>query len=500
MFRYVPSPTGLAFHESDKYVKMLCGPYGSGKSCCCAMDILFYACAQPAASDGVRYSRVGVVRSSYPELTSMTRKSLMEVLPPECGDITGAVAPLRGVYVIPLQDGTKVSLELNLFALKTPDDCSKILSANWTFAWINEATGVCQEVFAAVQTRIGRFPPQDFGGVNWGGVIMDFNQPAHGSWLDRYCKEPEPNWLVLRQPPAALKIDGPDGRPVYEVNPNAENLRNLGAREEGDPDDFPAEQRGMRYYRNQIQSLLKAGRSDVVENQYCMLDVPVVEGKPVFPSFSRERHVAPNPLEPLMFHEIVVGMDQSGIHPAAVVLQNQNGKWCVLDELYAENEGFENFLNGMLVPMLRSRYSTCPVTAAIDPSNQRDSWQGVTPRQRLEEAGIPAVTEITNSPKARIQAVDHMLNLEAGGLLVSPACENLVNGFTHEYRYRRMQASGTLGAVYTPQPEKNDASHYQDALQYACLLIQRGDMEDAGEIQDLARRLSEKRRALGRIV
>ena len=118
----------------------------------------------------------------------------------------------------------------------------------------------------------------------------------------------------------------------------------------------------------------------------------------------------------------------------------------------------------------------------------------------LEEAGIPAVTEITNSPKARIQAVDHMLNLEAGGLLVSPACENLINGFTHEYRYRRMQASGTLGAVYTPQPEKNDASHYQDALQYACLLIQRGDMEDAGEIQDLARRLSEKRRALGRIV
>lgn len=196
MFNYVPSPTGLRFHESDKYIKMLCGPYGSGKSCCCAMDILYYACAQPVAKDGMRYSRVGVIRSTYPELTSMTRKSLLEVLPRECGDITGAVAPLRGVYLIPLQDGTTVNLELNLFALKGPEDCSKILSANWTFAWINEATGVSPEVFAAVQTRIGRFPSQDLGGVNWGGIIMDFNQPEHDSWLDVYMKTPSRTGLL----------------------------------------------------------------------------------------------------------------------------------------------------------------------------------------------------------------------------------------------------------------------------------------------------------------
>ena len=80
----------------------------------------------------------------------------------------------------------------------------------------------------------------------WNKVQVDALLPDSGRM--RAC--------VLRQPPAALKIDGPDGRPVYEVNPNAENLRNLGAREEGDPDDFPAEQRGMRYYRNQIQSLV----------------------------------------------------------------------------------------------------------------------------------------------------------------------------------------------------------------------------------------------------
>ena len=502
MFNYIPSPTGLRFHESDKYIKMLCGPYGSGKSCCCAMDILYYACAQPVAKDGMRYSRVGVIRSTYPELTSMTRKSLLEVLPRECGDITGAVAPLRGVYLIPLQDGTTVNLELNLFALKGPEDCSKILSANWTFAWINEATGVSPEVFAAVQTRIGRFPSQDLGGVNWGGIIMDFNQPEPGSWLDEYIRNPQPNWAVFRQPPAAFKhIDEVTGVVTYEVNPDAENLRNLGAREEGDPDDFTPEQQGMRYYRNQIDALLKTGRTDIIDNQYCMMDVPIVDGKPVYSNFNINIHVAAEAIEPRPFQPIIIGVDQSGIHPAAVILQNINGTWCVLDELYADNEGFENFLHGMLIPLLRGRYSTNPLVAAIDPSNTRDSWQAVTPKQRFADAGIKAVTELTNNPRVRIQTVEHMLNQRAGGLLIDPACQMLIRGFSHEYRYRKLRASGTMGSVYTPSPEKNDASHVHDALQYAALLIQRGDsMDKDTTMQNVRDELIRRRSSLSSVV
>lgn len=500
MFNYVMSATGKAFHESDKFIKMVCGPYGSGKSCMCAIDVLSYACAQAPAPDGVRYSRIGIIRSSYPELTGMTRKSILEVFPPECGSITGAVAPLRGLYVIPLSDGTTAHVELNLFALKTADDTSKILSANWTFAWINEATGCAPEVLSAVMTRIGRYPSLDMGGVSWGGVIMDFNQPAPNSWLDQYMKNPEPNWGVFIQPPAAFQRFDEHGKAYYEVNDNAENLRNLGSREEGDPDDFPPEERGKRYYRNQIQTLLKTGREDIVQNQYCMLDVPIIDGKPVYSNFSQSRHIAPAPLVPQMFQEIIVGMDQSGIHPAGVIMQNQNGKWCILDEMYAENEGFENFLYGILIPLLREKYSTNPIIAAIDPSNQRDSWQAVTPRERLETAGIVAVTELTNTPKLRIQTVEHMLNLETGGLLVSPTCELLIRGFVNEYRYRRLRASGSIGAVYTPQPEKNEASHVHDALQYAALLIHQGQRIDTTSMERVAQQLSEKRRVLNRVI
>lgn len=500
MINYIPSATGIAFHESDKFIKMVCGPYGSGKSIMCAMDLLYYACAQPPAADGVRYTRVGVIRATYRELIDSTRKSLLDVLPDNCGTITMSAATARGLYLIPLCDGTRVQLELNLIALRSPEDCPKILSMNWSFAWINEATAVSPEILTTVMSRIGRYPSQDMGGVNWGGIIMDFNQPDQGSWLDLYMKNPDDNWFVIKQPPAAFKKEDDRGRVYYEINPNAENLRNLGSREEGDPEDFPAEQRGMRYYRNQINLLMKEGREDKIQNLYCMLDVPVVDGKPVYPGFRIDKHVAASEIKPLMFNEILVGMDQSGIHPAAVILQNQHGKWCVMDELYAENEGFENFLQGMLVPLLREKYSTNKVIAAIDPSNNRDSWQAITPRSRLEDIGIQTVTEISNSPRIRIQAVEHLLNIDVGGLVVSPTCQRLIRGFTHEYRYRQMRTGGTMGVVYTPQPEKNDSSHYHDALQYAALLIQRGRASSSAGLSDVAVRLSEQRKVLHRVV
>lgn len=500
MFDYKPTESGLKLHQCNSYLKMIVGPYGSGKSCACAVDVLACACAQAPAPDGIRYSRVGVVRSSYPELEASTRRSLIEVMPIECGRIAASGSPMKGLYYIPLPDHTTVQLELELWALKGQEAYDKLRSCNWTFAWINEATGCTPDVYNAVTGRVGRFPPQSLGGVTWGGTMMDFNMPTPGSWLDTYIKNPQPNWTVIWQPPAAFKKEDEYGRVYYEINPDAENLRNLGSREEGDPPDFSDHDKGMRFYRNQIDAQLKLGRFDIIDNQYCMMDVPIVDGKPVYPGFSMAQHVSKMELKPMPHGEVIVGMDQSGIHPAAVILQYQQSRWCVLDEIYAENEGFENFLHGMLVPLLRQKYTENDIIAAIDPSNERDSWQAITPKQRLEELGIQVAPFGTNNPRTRIYAVERMLNQTVGGLLVNKECELLIRGFSHEYRYRRMRVSGTIGAVYTPTPEKNDASHVHDALQYAVLYINSASEVDDVSIRHATERVVQSRQVRARIV
>lgn len=500
-FNYAPSPTGLAFHNSSKFLKCLVGCFGSGKTCALACDILFNAAAQAAAPDGVRYSRVGVIRASYPELVSSTRRSLLEVLPSECGTIQSTGSPMRGLYRIPLPDGTTIQLELELWAIQTEDDNEKIKSCNWTSAAINEATGCSPTIIPAVMSRVGRFPSPDMGGVTWAGILMDTNQPMPGSWLADVIEHPQANWDIFIQPPAAFKKESSSGEIIYEINPAAENLCNLGAFEPGDPPDFTAEQKGMRYYRNQIEALVKLGRYDIIDNQFCLLPVPVVDGKPVYPQFNRAIHVARHELQPVSNREIWLGIDTSGLHPAAVIVQYQNDRWCVLDELYAE-EGLELFLNGVLIPHLRSKYPTCPIRCAVDPADARDSWQGVTPSERLADFGIVAVTQITNSPKARIQAVDHMLNLHIGGLLVSPTCEMLIRGFEGEYRYRRLRTGGSGGAAYTPQPDKtSDTSHPHDGLQYCVLLINQSLARGTdNNYKELSKAVQRQRQKLARIV
>lgn len=505
MINYIPSKSGYAFHNDDSIVKIIVGPYGSGKSCCAAVDILTYACIQNPDSDNIRHSRVLVVRSTYNELLMTTRKSLLEILPDQCGTITAGGLSPRGFYTIPLPDGTTVELELNLLAIQYPDDCNKLRSINATFAWLNEGSTLIPEVLPTVQQRVGRFPSESLGGVHWGGVIIDSNMPSHGSWLWDLINNPPSNYLVIKQPPAAIEIINAQGDKEYVINDNAENLENLGSVEQGDPIEFISEDdykqylhtKGKRYYRNQIDTLLRLGRIDVIENQYCMIDVPIIEGKPVFPEFSMERHVSKQSLAPISFQPIIIGSDTSGIHPAAVIMQAQHGKWCVLDELYAEGEGLETFLYGMLIPLLRDKYPTNKPIAVLDPSNPRDSYTAQTPKARFEEAGIDSTIEISNSPKVRITAVSTLLNLYSGGLLINKDCEMLIRGFRSEYKYRKIKSTGTVTNAYTPTPEKNEYSHIADACQYACLYILSNNIDDT-QSKTLAANLANRRKILQR--
>lgn len=499
-FNYVPSPTGLAFHDSDAFVKLIFGPYGSGKTCMIMNDAKFYCLSQAPAPDGVRYTRIGVVRGTYPELVSTTRESILEVFPSQFGTIRQGGAPLRGTYRFPVGDGTIAQVEFILIALQGAEDAEKIKSMNWTFAIVNEATSVDYEIITGIMGRVGRYPSADMGGCTYAGVLIDTNQPPQGHYLLNMKANPEKNWAIFEQPPAAIKHEDDLGHVSYEVNPKAENLRNLGAKNK--PDDFEdwsveaqeifLREKGMDYYRNQIAAWQLEGRTDKIDSLFCMMDVPMRDGKPVWSMFKYDLHVAKDVIEPVPYSPVVIGYDTSGIHPGAVFYQLNQGRWAIVDELYGEGLGLEAFVEQALTPLVVTKYAKCQAIVACDPANAKDAYTGLAPSTHLEERGFEVYMPRTNDPKTRIRVVEQMLNKTAGGIIVSPHCRLTIRAFQGGYRYRRLRVSGSIGATYDARPEKNEHSHIADAIQYGAMYIAReegfGEKKATHVIQQLAQR------------
>lgn len=523
-FNYVPSPTGLRFHNSDALVKLIFGPYGSGKTCMIMNDAKFYCLSQAPAPDGVRYTRIGVVRGTYPELVSTTRESILEVFPSQFGTIRQGGAPLRGTYRFPVGDGpyeylttkqpwqpgfgTIAQVEFILIALQDAVDAEKIKSMNWTFAIINEATSVDYEIVAGVLGRVGRYPSADMGGCTYAGVLIDTNQPPQGHYLLRMKANPEPNWDIFEQPPAAFKEEDDLGNVIYRANPDAENLRNLGAKHK--PEDFDTwseekqelflRDKGMDYYKNQIAAWQLDGRTDKIDSLFCMLDVPMRDGKPVWPMFKYDLHVAKNNIDPIPYTPVIIGYDTSGIHPGAVLFQLNQGKWAIIDELYGEDMGLEAFVEQVLTPLIVTKYPNCPTIVSCDPANAKDAYTGIAPSVHLEQRGFGVSMPRTNDPKTRIRVVEQMLNRTAGGLIISPHCSMTIKAFQGGYRYKRLRVAGAVGAAYDARPEKNEFSHIADAVQYGAMYIAREEGYGEKKADHIVRQISQRRKILRRVM
>lgn len=493
LFRYKPTATGIAFHNSDAYIKLVDGPYGGGKSTICASDLFYNALAQPPAPDGKRYSRWGVIRATYKMLKETTRNSILEVFPTtDDKDFLnlGGNGPITGLYKLPLPDGTEVRAEFQLVAMGAADHIERFKSANWTGCWINEAESVPYDIFTFVTSRIGRYPPANMGGIRWSGIIADFNRPPVGHYLHNLMdsgvlqvSEDESFAIeTFHQPPAAFRRESEDGIVYYEVNDEAENLENLKG--------------GKSYYYNQIALREQAGRTDEIEHLFCMLDVPVRDGKPVFPNFDRRIHVAPHPITPEPNQLTVIGYDTSGIHPAAAFWQKIGNKWCMTDELYGSEMGILDFISVGLLPLLNDRYRGCKAVVSFDPADTRNSWNLVSPARALEEVGIFTDRPPTNKPKERIIAVERLMDRVSGGMMISPHCTMAIGAMSGGYKYRRHKLKGGITDVYSTTPDKDsEDSHIADAIQYAALYIMKHELGGETEYSPIVHRLQAQRHA-----
>lgn len=362
-----------------------------------------------------------------------------------------------------------IDAEVYFIALDRPEDVKKLLSLELTGIWFNEAREMALENVQMGSDRVGRYPsqrarPDDITAENWPtwyGVIMDTNSPEDDHWWPAFAGDVPPpedwtdwekpdNWQFFSQPPAAIETRK-NGRIVWQLNPNAENLANL-------PKD---------YYKNLIQGKKPAHVRVYVANKYGS----VSDGKQVYPEYSDELHLSQFEVKAIPRRTLYVGMD-FGRTPAAVFGQYMpDGQWVDLHELCAEGIGAKAFarLVKREIPLRFEGFTLKDCEFYGDPSGAfAQGGEDKSYFDILRGEGINIRPAPTQNPELRKEAgrepLERSLAGGKSGYKVNPHCRMLIKGFRTDYRYPRL---GTSGAPrYGDKPEKNKYSHPHEARQY----------------------------------
>ena len=187
----VAGPTLEAFFAADDFVRVLVGPFGSGKTSACCAEAFRRCREQAAGPDGVRRSRGVAIRSTFRQLGSTTVPSWRAWF----GDAFGRFLwsePYEHRLRFALGDGTRVEADVQFLALDGPDAEEKLRGLEVSWAWVNEAREIPKQVFSFLLGRVGRYPAMRDGGPTWSGVFCDTNSMDVDDWLHRLLEEERP--------------------------------------------------------------------------------------------------------------------------------------------------------------------------------------------------------------------------------------------------------------------------------------------------------------------
>lgn len=456
VLEYAPTPTLARFHaDTTSFYRGVMGPFRSGKSTACVMEILTRACMQ-APYRGVRRSRWLVIRNTYPELRSTTIPTWtawvseqvcpITYSPLITGRMTGVPASFDGQ-----PDGTTVDLEVYFLALDRPRDIGKLLGTEFTGAWVNEARELPKANIDAL-SRVGSYPYLRDGGASWSGVIMDTNPPDNDHWWYTLAEQECPDgWAFYRQPGGLRR----NAKGKYVPNPEAENIAHLTG--------------GYNYYLRQVP-----GKDAQWINVYVMGEYGAVyDGRPVYEHVYLDSvHASQIPLPIYRGLPLYLGWD-FGLTPACVIAQlTSRGRLNVLREYCCERGGIRQFARDTVLPALANEFAGMQVISTGDPAgaNKSELDKELSCIGELMAMGIPTLPAATNDFVVRREAVLRFLTASPDGgpgLLLDPSCQVLRRGFQGAYQFDRVQVGGD--ERYRDQPRKNQYSHPHDALQYLCM-------------------------------
>jgi hypothetical protein len=460
-----PNTEVCKFLLSNRPVDIIQGPLGSGKTKAMCVRLMRHAQEQvPSPVDRLRYTRFAMVRNTFPDLKRTTIRTWLETFPEHIhGRFNWGQPPYHQIH---FED---VRMTVDFLALDKDEDVRKLRSTEYTGIAFNEVPFIPKAIFDEADSRL-RYPPMEHGGPNpWRGLIADANAPDEDHWLGIMTGQVEmppglaadqqheyrwpPEWGFYMQPSALLEVTDQRGRVTgYEVNPGAENLKNL-------PPD---------YYQRQIRAKKKSWIDSRLMNRIAL----VVEGEPVWPMFRVEVHVSREVLKPIERHDVVVGLD-FGRSPAAVFMQAVNNRVFVQHELIGANEGAVDFAP-KVKRFLTEHYAGFTFRCFGDPKGaDRGQTDDRTAYDVFASHGMPVSPPPglkQNMIATRVDAVSSVLNEMYDArprFVLSPICRTLKVGMAGRY-YNERDEFGEL------KPCKDRYSHPCDALQYGVLGLGEG--------------------------
>lgn len=459
---YTPPPTVKAFimdyRPGELFYDYVIGPLGSGKTTGLFFKLVYMAKLQKPGPDGIRRTRCVIVRSTAPQLRDTTIKSWESWFVP---GIAGTWQLTDKIFTLKFDD---VECEILFRPLDTPEDISRVLSLEVTFAIIDEFVDIPRAIIDALSGRLGRYPAvKDGGATNW-GMWASSNPSTEDNWWfdflhdDRACQTirlfgtPE----RVAKTRELLRKPDPERNVRYFVQPagngpDAENLGNLPG--------------GQGYYENQAKGKSPAWVKQFIEAEwgYSASEAPVVR------TFSPVVHIARTKLSYSPGYPLIAGFDP-GMGGTSMVFgqEDLHGRLLVLGEIGAVGMGVTRFIAEKVKPYLRYNFPNAAVIVAPDPAAANRGQTDEVAVVDIIRKHFAVKIETNNHLAKRLDAIESytMRRTEMGEALVidRDACPILVRALSGGWRYGFVPK----GDTQKPSPDKNSYSHYGDAFGYLC--------------------------------
>ncbi len=429
---YTAPPTVGRFMLDDHKVRLLLGPYGSGKTTGCIMELAKRMLEEHPDASGVRRTRFVIVRNTAQQLRQTILEDIRKWLQPV---MTYKVTDSTLVFDFMHPTAGRIHSEWMLIPLDKPEDQQRLLSLNITGGWVSEYREIPISVVEALLGRVGRYRPLGVAKNAWYGIIGESNPPDEDSeWHIKMEVDLPNNWAVFKQPGG--------------MEPTAENRDNL-------PDGY-------------YESLIESNTEDWVDVHVHAKYGKSLAGQAVFrTSFKPDIHVSYQPLTANPLKPIMIAQD-FGRTPAALFCQlDAIGRLIILREAVSNGMGIEQFAVTLLRPLIAAHYMNAKVFIVGDPAGRQKGQIGEeSPFDALKRLGFRAYPAPTNDLEPRLRAAEQIMLRRDGLLIDGNNCPLLVQALKSYYRFKRTKQTGELAEL----PEKNHPwSDLGDCTQYAAL-------------------------------